>query len=101
MVLTGVDPAVFDAAYERRAGHRIRCFNLGVPGMSASDVGALAGILLEDDEPSLIVYGATFRDFSTRVAGPGLGTLAWVRIATGRGAPTDGSSTTRTRTATT
>jgi hypothetical protein len=83
LVLTGVDPEVFDAAYERRAGRRIRCFNLGVPGMSASDVGALAGILLEDYEPSLIVYGATFRDFSTRVAGPGLKALAWVQYRNG------------------
>ena len=83
LVLTGIDPEVFDAAYERRAGHRSRCFNLGVPGMSASDVGALAGIVLDDYEPSLIVYGATFRDFSTRVEGPGLGALAWVRYRRG------------------
>ncbi len=83
LVLTGVDPETFDEAYERRAGRRIRCFNLGVPGMSASDVGALAGILREDYAPSLIVYGATFRDFSTRVAGPAVGELAWVRYRNG------------------
>lgn len=83
LVLTGVDPEVFEAAYERRAGRRIRCFNLGVPGMSASDVGALAAILLEDYAPSLVVYGTTFRDFSTRVAGPGLEALDWVRYRNG------------------
>ena len=83
LVLTGVDPEVFDAAYERRAGRRLRCFNLGVPGMSASDVGALAAILLEDYAPSLVVYGTTFRDFSARVEGPGLKTLTWVRYRNG------------------
>ncbi len=86
-VLMGVEPDVFAAAYERGAGGRMRCFNLAVPGMAASDTWALAAIVAEDHRPWLIVYGTSFRDFNVAATGPGLDRLPWVRYRLGHFSP--------------
>jgi hypothetical protein len=87
LVLTGIEPDVFAAAFERAGGDRIRCFNLAVPGMTASDTRALAAIVAQDYRPWLLVYGTSFRDFNAAVTGPGLNRLPWVQYRRGHISP--------------
>jgi hypothetical protein len=79
LALTGFEPGAFEAAFAAAGGRRIRCFNLGVPGTTAADVTALAGLVVPRYRPWLIVYGASFRDFNAGVVGPGIATMPWVR----------------------
>ncbi len=86
-VLMGIEPDVFAATYERSTGDHVRCFNLAVPGMTASDTRALAAIVAQDHRPWLLVYGTSFRDFNVAVTGPGLDRLPWVRHRLGNFSP--------------
>jgi hypothetical protein len=86
LVLTGFRPDVVAAAYATAGGRPIRCFNFGVPGMTAADVGALAQIVAEDYRPRLLIYGTTFFDFSANATGPDIDDLPWVQYR--RGTPT-------------
>ncbi|MGD9763856.1 MAG: hypothetical protein AB7V27_09105 [Candidatus Binatia bacterium] len=85
LVLLGLDPNAFDAAYEARSGTRLRSFNFAVNGITASGVAALARILAEDYRPWLIIYGLTMRDFSRAAEAPAIDAMPWVRYR--RGAP--------------
>src|SRR5262245_35189860 len=50
----GVDPAALAEGYAREAGTGLRCFLLGVVGITVADAGALARILTEDFRPRLL-----------------------------------------------
>jgi hypothetical protein len=83
LVLLGLDPNAFDAAYEAHAGARLRSFNFAVSGITVSGVAALARILAEDYHPWLIIYGLTVRDFSSAAAAPAIDAMPWVRYRWG------------------
>jgi hypothetical protein len=83
MVLFGLDPEAFDAAYEARTGRRLRSFNFGVGGITVSSTAAIARILAEDYHPWLIIYGLTARDFSTTADAPSIEAIPWVRYRQG------------------
>lgn len=87
LVLTGLDPDVFAAAQAQAGGRPLRCVNLAVPGMKATDVAMLARIVAEDHHPGLLVYGASYRDFSAQRDGPELEALPWVRYRLGEWSP--------------
>ena len=72
LALLGFDPDAFSAAYRRRTGRRIRCFDFGVPALTASSVGAIARILAEDYHPWLLIYGIGARDLSAAADNPRL-----------------------------
>jgi hypothetical protein len=79
----GIDPLAFAAAYERRTGEPIHCYNFGLGGMTASGVGIIAEILVNDYQPALIVYGAAARDFAPDYRDPIIETSAWTRYHLG------------------
>ena len=83
LVLFGMDPDSFSAAYEARGGSRLRAYNFSIPGLLASDNAALARILTEDYRPSLIIYGMTPRDFSDRSNRFAFESIPWVRYRMG------------------
>lgn len=83
LVLTGIDPEVFGAAFASQTHHPIACFNFAVPGVTVTDVAIMARIVQEDYQPWLLVYGATFRDFSTAATGPQLVGTVWVQYRLG------------------
>jgi hypothetical protein len=82
-VLLGVDPSALSAAYRARTGRDLRCFSFGVAGMSASAVGAIAPILLDDYRPWLLIYVSSVRDVGQSVDGPLLASMPWVRYRRG------------------
>jgi hypothetical protein len=83
LTLTGLDPAIVARAFAAAAGREIRCFNLGVPGLSATDAAALGRVVAEDLRPWLLVYGATVLDFADSSEGPRLADLPWLRYRAG------------------
>jgi len=83
MVLFGLDPDAFDAAYEARTGQTLRSFNFAIGGITVSGVAAMARILAEDYHPWLIIYGLTARDFSAIADAPSIEATPWVRYRRG------------------
>lgn len=79
LVLFGLDPDSFSAAYEANAGSRLRTYNFSVPGIPVSGNAALAHILVEDYRPRLLIYGVTSRDFSNIADGLAIESIPWVR----------------------
>jgi len=83
LALFGLDPDAFASAFEARAGHRLRCFNFAVPGIAASGMVAVAGILARDYRPGLMIYGVTPRDFNDAADAPAIETIPWIRYRYG------------------
>ena len=84
LVLFGIDPDAFDAAYHEHAADRLRSYDLGVPGISASALSAVARIVAEDYHPKLFIYGMSANDFTERRRAPPIETTAWVRYRSGQ-----------------
>lgn len=82
-----IDPQAFAAAYERRTGEPIHCYNFGLGGMTASGTGVIAEILVNDYRPALIVYGAAARDFAPDYRDPIIETSTWTRYHLGEFSP--------------
>lgn len=83
LVLLGIDPVAFAAAYETRADRRPQCFNFAMPGITVAGITALARILIEDYRPRLLVYGVTARDFSPAAEAPAIEAVPWVQYRWG------------------
>jgi hypothetical protein len=83
LALYGLDPDAFAGAFEAQAGQRPRCFNFAVPGIAASGMVAIAGILARDHRPGLMIYGVTPRDFNDAADAPAVETIPWVRYRSG------------------
>jgi hypothetical protein len=81
--LMGIDPEALAVGYRRRSGRRLRCFNFGVGGMTASAAGAAAAILVDLYRPRLLVYVVSVRDVAESVDGPLLTNTPWVRYRRG------------------
>jgi hypothetical protein len=67
VVLNGLDPAAFSAAYAAQTGQAITCYNFGVPALTARTAGVLAEFLVERYQPGLLVYGFTLRALAADV----------------------------------
>ena len=67
VVLNGLDPAAFAAAYQPQTGQAITCYNFGVPALTARTAGVLAGFLVDRYRPDLLVYGFTLRELAANV----------------------------------
>ena len=63
MVDVGFNPVFFQNTYEETNGRKMRCFNLGIDASSAVSTAALAGILIEDYHPRLLIVGTDPRDY--------------------------------------
>lgn len=83
LTLTGLDPELVARAFAAAGGDEIRCFNLSVPGLGATDAAALGRVVAEDLRPWLLVYGATALDFAGSTKGPRLALLPWLRYRAG------------------
>lgn len=62
MANTGVDPDVIAALYAAQTGQPVRVYNFGVEGLTLHGNLALAGILLEEYHPDVLIYIADVRD---------------------------------------
>jgi hypothetical protein len=83
LTLQGVDPDAFAAAYARRTGGSIRCYNFSIAGMRVEGALALARVLVEDYQPWLLVFGASGRDLNRASAAPRVHDVAWLRYRAG------------------
>lgn len=83
LVLLGIDPAAFAAAYADHGGSRARCFNFAIPGITVAGVAAIARILAEDYHPRLLIYGLTARDLSPAADAPAIEAMPWVQYRWG------------------
>lgn len=79
----GFNPDVFSAVYAERTGRPIRCYDLGVLGMTAADVGPLARVLADEYHPWLLIYAASARDLTWMGDAPAIATMPWVRYRLG------------------
>jgi hypothetical protein len=68
MVRRGIDPAIFADTYRGQTGESLRCFSLGVNGLTASGAAVLAHYVVDRYHPRLLVYGVSPRDFNEAVA---------------------------------
>ena len=59
----GFDPDAFQKVYQGVTGRDIRCFNFGIDASSSVSVAVLAGILIEDYHPRLLIFGTDARDY--------------------------------------
>jgi hypothetical protein len=59
----GFDPDAFQKAYREVSGQDIRCFNFGIDASSSISAAVLAGILVEDYHPRLLIFGTDARDY--------------------------------------
>jgi hypothetical protein len=78
----GIDPAALADGYARESGTGLRCFSLGVVGITVADVAALARILAEDFRPRLLLFATTAGDFRMTDGGRVAGRIAgssWAR----------------------
>jgi hypothetical protein len=57
VVFRGIDPDAFESGYRLQTGETIRCFNFGVRGLDPVSEALLAGSLLVDYTPGLLVVG--------------------------------------------
>ena len=64
VVYRGIDPRAFRAAYRRRAGRDIRCFNFGIRSIPVTSAADLAELVVQRYHPALLIYGSTARDYS-------------------------------------
>lgn len=62
MANTGVDPDVIAALYAAQTGRPLRAYNFGVEGLTLHGNLALAGILLDEYHPDVLLYIADVRD---------------------------------------
>lgn len=60
----GFDPDSFQKAYQEVTGRDIRCFNFGIDASSSVSAAVLAGILIEDYHPRLLIFGTDARDYA-------------------------------------
>jgi len=64
MVDTGFDPSAFETGYREMTGRDIHCFNFGIDASTAASTAALARIIVEDYQPSLLILGTDPRDYA-------------------------------------
>jgi hypothetical protein len=83
LALTGFDPEIVARAFADAGGGTIRCFNLGIPGLTAADATLLARVVMADHQPWLVLYGATALDFGATLKGPDLASLPWLQYRAG------------------
>ena len=86
VVHAAVDPDVLAAAYRKRVGSALNCFNAGIEGIAASTSGLLAEILAHRYHPTLLIYGVTAHDVSDRGGWKGARAIErspWVQYQTG------------------
>jgi hypothetical protein len=69
MANRGLDPGAFSAAYAEVADEPLLCFNLGMMGLRARELVALADYLITRYQPRLLIYGTSVRDFRTEDKG--------------------------------
>jgi hypothetical protein len=84
LILFGIDPDAFDGAFHEHTGDRLAPYNLGVPGISASALAAVARIVAEDYRPKILIYGMAVGDFTARRRAPPIETTPWVRYRSGQ-----------------
>jgi hypothetical protein len=85
-VRLGIDPDPLGEALARKSGRGVRCFNFGVEGFKATEVAAIADILVADYRPGLLIYGTTPLDYGTldgEHRPDGVETAPWVRYRRG------------------
>lgn len=63
-VLGGINPEVFDVAYERESGQPIQCYTFGVGAMVVQDQAAYSEILVKKYQPRLLIVGISARYFT-------------------------------------
>jgi hypothetical protein len=88
MVVSGFDPLVFAHAYQEETGNTLQCFNLGIDAIPAMTAGFLATILMEEYQPSLLIYGIDARDLAvtrTDLATTVILDTPWLQYRLGRG----------------
>lgn len=88
MVNNGIDPAALESAYREQTGESLRCFNLGLPGLTASAAAMVGEYVIDTYRPRLLIYGLSPRDFSPAAVAVGfsardLDDLAWMRAQNG------------------
>jgi hypothetical protein len=67
MIDRGFDADAFQNAYQEISGRDIRCFNFGIDASSIISTETLAGILIEDYNPRLLILGTDPRDYALGV----------------------------------
>ncbi len=65
-IANAIDPQVVEAAYFQKTGQTIRCFNFGLPSLTADTAGPLAEALVNKYQPRLVVFEVSPRSFSRR-----------------------------------
>jgi hypothetical protein len=81
-VLSGIDPEVFQAAYQDHSGETITCYTFGLGGMTAINQADIAEILVEKFHPQLMIVGVNARGF-TKAPDFSLSDSAWGRYRLG------------------
>ncbi len=86
VVWRGVNPRLFEAAYQAAGGEALRCFNFALAEITLSDAPVMAEFLIRRYEPRLLVYGLSPRDFSSNVDSgrpTDPANIAWMRYQRG------------------
>jgi len=89
LVLRGIDPAIFGEAYAEQTGSDgMRCFNLGIQGISASAASIVAEYVVDAYHPRLLIFGVSPRAFGQSMLDRSLtsdilGASAWARQVQG------------------
>lgn len=86
LVLAGIVPTALGEAYTRAADVPVRCYTMGVPGITARGSGALAGALAADHDLALVVFGLNPLDFMQLAHPPPpdpIADIPWLRYRRG------------------
>ncbi len=86
-MLRGVDPLAFAAAYREETGREPRCFNLGVRGLDPVNTYKAALLLLQENNPRLLIIGTDIPSYSVqradRLRDKAFSEQVWVRYRLG------------------
>jgi hypothetical protein len=69
MVFRGIDPQVFQDAFEMSNDQEVTCFNFGTPQLTAEIAYMLAEVLISEFKPKFLIYGTSARDYSDAAGG--------------------------------
>lgn len=64
MVWLGVNPEVFSESFQKTTGQALNCFNFGIATMPAGAAGVMTEILVEEYNPTMLVFGTSARDYA-------------------------------------
>lgn len=68
LAAVGINPIAFEKAYIDQTGEAITCFNFGVSVATASSMGPLAHILVNNYHPKLLVFATAPRSYDGRAS---------------------------------